>query len=220
MLESHASLTVRQSVEMLQVFTGLEAKNRYSILDPGGNELLYAYEESGFWGRQFLGGHRPLSLKFIDPQGKQELTASLSFFWFFSHLKLQSLQGGVLGRMERRFKLLGRRFDLFDDKGIVGSIEGPLFRPNTFWVRQGEVDLAKVTKRWSGVSREVFTSADTFEVEYIVPTIPESMRWLILGSAFAIDLDFFESRDRGGLMGLGGLGGGAIGRGGISGRGF
>jgi len=57
-------------------------------------------------------------------------------------------------------------------------------------------------------------------VEYIVPTIPESMRWLILGSAFAIDLDFFQSRGRGGLMGLGGSGGGTIGRGGISGRGF
>ena len=220
MLETYESLTVRQSVEMLQVFTGLEAKNRYRILDPSGNELLYAYEESGFWGRQLLGGHRPLSLKFIDPQGKQELTARRSFFWFFSHLELLSPEGGVVGRMERKFKPLGRRFDLFDDKGIVGSIEGPLFRPNTFWVRQGDVDLAKVTKRWSGISREVFTSADTFEVEYIVPTIPESMRWLILGSAFAIDLDFFERRGRRGFIGFGGLGGGGYGPGGISGRGF
>lgn len=34
MLESYPSVTVRQQVEPLQVFTGLEAKNRYRIIDP------------------------------------------------------------------------------------------------------------------------------------------------------------------------------------------
>ena len=220
MLQSYETLTVRQAVEMLQVFTGLEGKNRYRILDPGGNEILYAYEESGFWGRQLLGGHRPLELKFIDSQGQLELTARRNFYWFFSHLELVATDGSRVGRMERRFKLIGRRFDLYDDKGIVGSIEGPLLRPNTFWVRQGDVDLAKITKRWSGLSREVFTAADTFQVEFLVPTIPERLRWVILGAAFAIDLDFFESRSGRGFIGFGGLGGGSYGPGGVSGRGI
>lgn len=54
MLESHSRITVRQQVEPLQVFTGLEMKNRYAVHDDDGNDLAFAYEESSFIGRQFL----------------------------------------------------------------------------------------------------------------------------------------------------------------------
>ena len=39
-----------------------------------------------------------------------------------------------------------------------------------------------------------FSVADNFEVEFSDSTMPESMKWLILGAAFAIDLDFFEKK--------------------------
>ena len=196
MLERYETLAVRQEVEMLQVFTGLETENRYRILDPNGNDVLFAYEESGFIGRQFLGGHRPLTLTIIDNGGNHLLTARRKFFWFFSHLEVFDSDEGMIGRMERKFKLIGRRFDLQDAHGHVGFIDGPLLRPNTFWLRQNDVDLARVTKRWSGLSREAFSVADSFHIDFTDSSLSESMRWLILGASFAIDLDFFE--DRGG----------------------
>ena len=198
MLQALESLTVRQQVEMLQVFTGLETENRYKVLDPEDNDILFAYEESGFFGRQFLGGHRPLTIKILDGQGTLQLIARRKFFWFFSHLEFLSPEGRALGRMQRRFKLIGRRFDLFDDQGGVGTIEGPLLRPNTFWLRKDGVELAKITKMWSGIGRETLTVADNFRTEYIDASLSESLRWLVLGAAFAIDLDFFENRPRGG----------------------
>ena len=203
MLETHESLTVRQQVEMLQVFTGLETKNRYKVLGPQGDELLYAYEESGFLGRQFLGGHRPLTIRIIDGEGRDQLIARRKFFWFFSHLELFSSDGSLLGRMQRRFKIIGRRYDVFDAQEHVGFVDGPLLRPNTFWLRQGGVELAKITKRWSGVSREMFSAADTFHVEFTDHSLSESLRWLTLGMAFAIDLDFFERRGRRAGFGFG-----------------
>ena len=215
MLKSFESLTVRQAVEMFQVFTGLETENRYKVLEPNGNEILFAYEESGFIGRQLLGGHRPLTLKVINGEGNAVLIARRRFFWFFSHLELLSPDGSLIGRMERKFKLIGRRFEVFDGNGYVGFIDGPLLRPHTFWLRGDGMELAKITKRWSGLSREVFTSADTFQVEFTNPALSESMRLLTLGMAFAIDLDFFENRGRGHGIGFGGIGGG-----GVSGRGF
>ena len=220
MLEGYESLTVQQQVEPLQVFTGLETSNRYKILDPGGTEVLFAYEESGFMGRQFLGGHRPLTLNFMDGEGKLLLTARRKFFWFFSHLELLSPEGALLGRMERRWKIIGRRFDLSGHQGQVAHIDGPMLRPHTFWLRQDGAELGKITKRWSGLGREMFTAADTFHVEFTGPSLSESLRWLILGAAFAIDLDFFENRGRRVGIGFGGFGGGGFGRGGFSGRGF
>ena len=203
MLEGYEVLTVRQQVEMLQVFTGLETENRYRILDPNGNDILFAYEESGFIGRQILGGHRPLALTIMDGEGNHLLTARRKFFFFFSHLELFDPSGHMIGRMERKFKLIGRRFAVQDAHGHVGSIEGPLLRPNTFWLRQNDVDRAKVTKRWSGISRETFSAADAFHVEFTDSTLSESVRWLILGMAFAIDLDFFENRGGGANIGFG-----------------
>ena len=60
MLEHFESLTVRQEVEMIQAFTGLETKNRYRILDSHGNDFLYAYEESGFLAASFWVDTGPL----------------------------------------------------------------------------------------------------------------------------------------------------------------
>jgi hypothetical protein len=194
MLEHLESLTVRQEVEMIQAFTGLETKNRYRILDSHGNDFLYAYEESGFFGRQFLGGHRPLTIKVINKAGEDLLVARRKFFWFFSHLEMSLPDGRLLGRLDRRFKLTSRRFELFEGAGSAGFVNGPLLRPNTFWFQQNGSQAVKITKRWSGFTREMLTAADTFQVEFIAPRLSESTRWLMLGAALAIDLDFFENR--------------------------
>ena len=194
MLQNYQKLTVRQEVEMLQVFTGFETRNRYRILDPNGQDVLYAYEESGTLSRMFLQSNRPLTLHLIDNGGKTVLTAQRDFFWFFSHLHFSSPEGREVGSMQRRFKWINRRFDLTDADGSLLHVDGPIFRPHTFWFRHSGGDLAKVTKRWSGLSREAFSVADNFEVEFSDGTTPESMRWLILGAAFAIDLDFFEKK--------------------------
>ena len=194
MLQGYTRLTVRQEVEMLQVFTGFETRNRYRVLDPNGQDVLYAYEESGTLSRMFLQSHRPLTLHIIDNSGRDVLIARRDFFWFFSHLHFFSSEGREMGSMQRRFKLINRRFDLTDPAGGLLHVDGPIFRPHTFWFRHSGGDLAKITKRWSGLSREAFSVADNFEVEFSDSTMPESMKWLILGAAFAIDLDFFEKK--------------------------
>ncbi len=133
MLKVHEALTARQQVEMIQVFTGFETQNRYHILDSNDADFLFAYEESGFIGRQFLGKHRPLTLKVIDGDGNDLLIARRKFFWFFSNLELFSPEGAPIGRMQSRLKLIGRRFDLHDNDGQeVCHVDGPLLRPNTF----------------------------------------------------------------------------------------
>ena len=198
------TLTVQQEVEHFEVFTGLETKNRYRVLNPSGERILFAYEQSSFLARQFLRSHRPLTISVVGEDGKPYLTAKRKFFWFFSNLQLFDGQDQPLGRVKRRFGILRRRFNIRDASDqIAATIEGPIFRPNTFRVKQRDQEVARVTKRWSGLLREVATKADTFQVEYLETSLPESLRWLILGSAFSIDLDFFESGGGGASFGIG-----------------
>jgi len=194
-LSRHGDLIVRQEVEHLEVFTGLETRNRYVVLTPDGNRLLYAYEESGFLSRILLKKHRPLSIHIIDNNKEPVLTASRSFFWFLSHLHIQDGSGRAIGSLRRRFAILNRRFELEDSTGkLIAEMRGPLLRPQTFMIYKSGEEIGRITKKWSGIGKEMFTDADTFRVQIDTSKADGDFAMLMLASALAVDLDFFEGR--------------------------
>ena len=153
-LTQFPELFVRQEIEHLEVFTGFETANRYSVRTPSGEQLLYAFEESSMLGRTLLKKHRPLDIHVIDRNNTNVITASRSFYWFFAHLHVSDGSGQRIGSMQRRFSFLTRRFDLMDATGrIVAEMRGPIFRPFTFMVYQQGQEVGRVTKQWSGVGR-------------------------------------------------------------------
>ena len=193
-LTRYQELTVCQEVEHLEVFTGFETENRYKVMTPEGDTLLYAFEESSFLGRQFLRSHRPLTLHIVDTESQPVLTASRGFFWFLSHLHIFDGADRPLGSLRRVFAVLRKRFTLEDPMGgFIAEVNGPLFRPNTFMLYRQGSEVARVTKQWSGIMREAFSDADTFRVQMDGRGLGQDFALLVLATAFAIDLDFFES---------------------------
>ena len=193
-LTQYSELTVRQEVEHLEVFSGFETSNRYRITTPEGEPLLYAFEESGFLGRQFLKGHRPLTLHIVDQDNEPLLVASRSFFFFLSHLHVSDGYDRPIGSLRRSFAVLKRRFTLEDPTGApIAEVRGPLFRPNTFMIYKNGEEVARITKQWSGIMKEAFTDADTFRLQQNTEGLEQEFALLTLATALAIDLDFFES---------------------------
>ena len=203
-LTQHPLLAVRQQVDHIEIFTGLEAANRYVVETPEGESILYAYEESNTLARQFLGGHHPLTLTVIDAQGQLVMTATRKFFWFLSHLNIFDGTGNQIGYLKRRLSFVGRRFDLgSQDELALTEVRGPMLRPHTFMINQQGSEVGRITKLWSGLAKEALTKADNFQVEFNDPGSDQSFRLLVLATAFAIDLAFFEKRTtrRTGMMG-------------------
>ena len=195
-LAGYRELVVRQSREMLEVFTGFETANRYRVLTPEGQDVMYAYEDSGMLSRQFLGNNRPLSLHVLDSNREPILNANRGFFFFFSHLNVQDGNGAPIGSLKRKFGALKRKFVVLDtgDQQIAG-LNGSIFRPHTFTLNnaRGE-EIGRIVKEWGGIMREGFTDADNFRIQFGDAAHGEHIRLLILASAFAIDLDFFEAK--------------------------
>jgi uncharacterized protein YxjI len=193
-LAEYPELIVQQEVEHLEALTGFETENRYTVFTAEGEPLLHAWEESGGLSRQFLKTRRPLAVHVVDQEGHPVLTADRPFYWFLSHLRIADGEGRPLGSLDRRFAPVTKRFTLGDPAG-GGLLEltGPLFRPNTFMFRREGTEVARITKQWGGILREVATDADTFVIEKDTEAIDEDMSLLILACAFAIDLEFFES---------------------------
>ena len=191
-LTRYSELVIRQQIEQVEIFTPFETANRYSVHTSDGAQLMYAYEESGDMSRQFAGSHRALSIHVVESNGAPVLQASRDFFWFRSHLRVEE-EGRRIGTLNREFGL-GRKFSLVDgNESELTKITSGIFRPHTFIAKSaGGGEIARVTKQWSGFGREMFTDADTFVVQFTDPNTDNDFRLLMLASAFAIDLDFFE----------------------------
>ena len=141
-----------------------------------------------------LRNHRPLTLRVTDLDGNDLLVASRSFYWFLSHLHVSDASGRNLGSLRRRFSFPTRRLTLEGSGGrSIAEVRGPLLRPKTFMIYRGETEVARVTKQWSGLLKEAFTDADTFRLELRNREMDSEFSLLMLATAFAIDLDFFES---------------------------
>ena len=193
-IADHPELIVKQEVEHLEAFSGFETENQYSVMTPSREKLLHAAEESGFLGRLFLKSHRPLTLRVVDGQGQVAIEASRDFFWFFSHLHVRDGDGRNLGSLRRQFSIMVRRFTVEDADGRpVAEVRGPMLRPNTFTVYKQDTPIARITKRWSGLLKEAVTDADTFRLELLDRNMEPDSALIVLATAFAIDLDFFES---------------------------
>jgi len=193
-LTRYSELVIRQQIEQMEIFTPFETANRYSVHSSDGAQLMYAYEESGGMSRQFAGSHRPLSIYVVQNDGAQVLHASRDFFWVRSHLRVDA-EGRRIGALNRVFGL-GRKFALVDsNEREITRLTSGLFRPHTFIGKSaGGGEIARVTKQWSGFGREMFTDADTFVVQFTDGSTNNDFRLLMLASAFAIDLDFFEKQ--------------------------
>ena len=192
-LTRYSELVIRQQIEQMEIFTPFETANRYSVHTSDGAQLMHAYEESGDMTRQFAGSRRPLSIHVVESDGAPVLHASRDFFWVRSHLRVDA-DDRRIGALNRVFGL-GRKFALVDanDREITRLTSG-LFRPHTFIASGAGGEIARVTKQWSGFGREMFTDADTFVVQFTDGSTDNDFRLLMLASAFAIDLDFFENQ--------------------------
>ena len=71
-----------------------------------------------------------------------------------------------------------------------------MFKPWTFNVMADHVQVGSIKKQWSGLLKEAFTKADTFTVSFDHPGLSVTDRKLILAAAIAIDIDYFEQKDK------------------------
>lgn len=196
--ESRSKIVIKQAFELAELF-GYETRNKYRILDESGSEIGFVAEQQkgmlAFLFRQFLGHWRSFELHFFDSQRTTFLIARHPFRWFFQALIISDSTDRLLGRVERRFSLLTKRFDVYDAHDrLLMEVASPIWRIWTFPFRRRGQDVALVTKKWTGFGAELFTDKDTFLVEYKAADLNLDEKALVLGAALYIDLLFFETK--------------------------
>jgi uncharacterized protein YxjI len=123
------------------------------------------------------------------------LVAQHPFRWYFTRIELKDPVGSSLGAIQKRFSILTKRFDVETPDGrTLFQVSSPIWKLWTFpFTRRGQ-EIARVSKKWSGILSEAFTDRDNFLVEFLDADLSESERQLVLASAIFIDLLYFEQK--------------------------
>eukprot|EP00708_Paratrimastix_pyriformis_P003499 GAFH01002279.1.p2 GENE.GAFH01002279.1~~GAFH01002279.1.p2 ORF type:complete len:282 (-),score=80.65 GAFH01002279.1:376-1188(-) len=197
LLAPHQRLVVKQEIEIMEVLTGFETQNHYSIFTPEKQRLFMAAEQSDFCARCCLGGSRPFTIKIVDVNTKQEiLTFQRDCKCYFHEIRAFSRAGALLGYVKRNFSCCERNYQVYNAAGQpMYFINGPCCSPWTFdIVNSAGQQVGSIKKKWGGVFKEVFTDADTFSVEF--PPADPDCKAVILGAVFLIDFMYFEDNQK------------------------
>lgn len=185
-------ITIRQIVEMLEVFVNFETKNRYEIDDEAGNKIYYAYEESSTAARFFVSSIRPLTINIIDTNKQPQLTIKRPMFFLFPKHEVFLPGGEKIGDVNRRFGFFKKKFEITDNSGRKVMCISKLPKIWTFKIFQNNQQIGMIQKKWTGFGKEMFTDADRFTVDFGMAD--DKLKQLILAAAFAIDLAVFEKK--------------------------
>lgn len=174
----------------------LKAANNYDFLDPEtGEEVLHCREDKlGFFTSllRFTDYKRytPFNVSVRTPAGEPVVSVRRGVAVFQSHVRVYDGSGQLIGGFKQKmFTLIRQKFQVLDEN------DQPLCELKGSWSSwdfrfvAGESELAHVTKKWSGLGKELFTSADNYVLTINEAVPPDSrLRQLIVAAVVCIDM--------------------------------
>jgi len=171
-----------------------KAASNYDILDPEtGEELLHCREPRIGPITKILRFTKyrrmtPFHVDVTTPDGTDVLSIKRGVSWFVSKVDVLDENDERIGGFKQKFFSIGGSFD------VLGSSDNVLCTLKGKWTSwefrfsAGENELAMVTKKWAGMGKELFTSADNYVLQ-IHDHVPKdsAIRQLIVAAVLCID---------------------------------
>ncbi|KAI1286419.1 Phospholipid scramblase 2 [Halotydeus destructor] len=208
-------LLVEQQIELVEVLIGYETANKYMIKNSLGQSMYYAVEtDNSCCARQCLGSYRPFTIKVLDNYKKEVITMVRPFkgdcCWapcWMQELDIM-VAGQVIGHVVQEWSLFYPKFQIQDlYKGVVLRVHGPFSTTACcgdveFKVlsRDGQVQVGKISKQWSGFVQEAYTDADNFGISFPLD-LDHNVKATLLGACFLIDFMYYEGKQQRGQAG-------------------
>ena len=174
----------------------------YDILNPGSGAVVgIAREEPPEWARWLRlvidKKMLPTTINVYETEGMPPvLSIHRPFAFLRSTVTVTGPNGEMYGTLRSKLLTIGGGFTVYDASGAqVADVQGNWVGWSFEFVGSGGRQIGRVTKEWSGVGRELFTSADSYMVwlnEY--GAVSPQTAGLLLAAALSIDLVYKERR--------------------------
>jgi uncharacterized protein YxjI len=195
MLLEHKEFFIREHVSFMKLV------DRYDILDPQTQQPIgVAKEEPPEWAKYLRiilnKSMLPTTINVYENENEPPLfSIHKPFTLFQSKVTIVDRNGTSLGWFKGKFFSLGGGFWVHNAQDqcvaeIKGDWKGWDFK---FLSSKGE-EIGRVTKKWAGIGKELFTSADNYMISLShIPEGQQAAAILLLAAGLAIDTVYKES---------------------------
>jgi uncharacterized protein YxjI len=190
----HSSLQINQF--FVKEHVGLfKASNNFDIFDPATKQKILECREPnlGIFAKLFrftdYKRMTPFNIEIRTPEGAKVLSIKRGISLFTSKVDILDENDRVVGHFKQKFFSIGGEFDVLDSEGKpVCTLKGK-WTSWDFRFLQGNTELASVSKKWAGLGKELFTTADNYMLS-INSTVGASdgSRILIVAAVMCIDM--------------------------------
>lgn len=171
------------------------AANHYDIFDPESGELLLECREPRLGALTSLLRWTdykrmvPFDIDVRTPSGEPVVSVQRGWALLMSKVRVLDDSDQPIGGFQQKLFSIGGAFTVQDQNAnALCELRGK-WTSWEFSFRAGDAELATVTKKWAGLGKEMFTSADNYMLQ-INPNVPPNsvLRQLILAAVVCIDM--------------------------------
>lgn len=190
----HSAL--RQNLFLIKEHAGIfKAANNYDVFDPaGGAKLLECREPNlGFFTKLFrftdYKRMTPFEVVLTGTDGRKALTVRRGISLFLSKVEVLDENGRVIGGFKQKLFSIGGAFRVLDARDNEVCVLKGKWTSWEFQFLKGDRELARVSKKWAGLGKELFTSADNYVLSVSDAVAPDDdVRILIMAAVMCIDM--------------------------------
>ena len=173
-----------------------KAANNFDVLDPEtGQELFHCREPNlGMFTKllRFSDFKRatPFDIHITSPDGTPAIRVHRGVSLFLSKVKVMDETDAHVGGFKQKLFSFGGKFDVLDDCDTpLCTLKGKWTGWDFKFITKDGAQLASVTKKWGGLGKELFTSADNYvlQIDESVPA-DNPVRILIVAAVMCIDM--------------------------------
>jgi uncharacterized protein YxjI len=173
-----------------------KAANSFDILDPDSKQVVLQCREEnlGFFTKMFrftdYKRMTPFNMEIKSPEGQLILTVRRGISIFLSTVEVLDERNTVIGKFKQKLFSIGGKFEVLDaSERPLCMLKGKWTSWDFKFVSNDGKEFATVTKKWSGLGKELFTSADNYVLQ-ISSEVPADnpLRMLIMAAVMCIDL--------------------------------
>ncbi len=172
-----------------------KAANNYDIFDPETNEHILNCRENnlGFFTKIFRFTKykklTPFHLEIANINGEKIVSMKRGTTFFRSDVQVFNDKEQLIGLFKQKFWSMGGKFEVTDEHEKPVCLLQGKWTGWDFKLTKDNKELAQVTKKWNGLGKELFTTADNYVLQ-IHDTVPQDHkdRKLILAAVLCIDM--------------------------------
>lgn len=187
---------LKQNLFFIKEHVGMfKAANNFDIYKPDTQELIMTCREEQLGGftkmLRFTDYKRmtPFHIEIKSTTGEKVLTVKRGVSIFLSTVEVFDGNDQLVGRFKQKFFSIGGKFDILDpNDNIICTLKGKWTSWDFKFIRENN-ELAQVSKKWAGLGKELFTTADNYMLS-INETVgkEDNARILILAAVMCIDM--------------------------------